>query len=293
MLASVLFVPSAPLLVPELTGPAAADTEPIRAAVISAATELAVVTPHWIAIGVGDVGVLSSVGAGVTTAHDDMAAPDVSLPPSAGSVHARSVHARSVHARSGTFRAYGVDVAVSLDGPAALDGTAASGFPAPDGPDGREAAPLRLPLSMLVAGWLRGQVGAGPVETVVVAPDATPADCARQGAGIADRLQSTDDPVGVVVVGDGATALSAKAPGGGLRQSSVALQERIDRALATADVAALESLDVTECAAGGVSGRAAWQVAAALGASYRAIRVWYADAPFGVGYDVVTWEPSR
>ena len=34
MLAAVVFVPSAPLLVPELAGPAASDTEPVRRAAL-------------------------------------------------------------------------------------------------------------------------------------------------------------------------------------------------------------------------------------------------------------------
>ncbi|MFT4127318.1 MAG: hypothetical protein QM662_13960, partial [Gordonia sp. (in: high G+C Gram-positive bacteria)] len=105
-------------------------------------------------------------------------------------------------------------------------------------------------------------------------------------------LDAGPAPVGVLVVGDGATALSAQAPGGGLRVSAVAVQERIDAALASADRPALAALDPQVCAAEGVGGRTVWQVAAALvGDRAVAPDLRYAAAPFGVGYTVVTWTP--
>mgnify|MGYP001333252857 CR=1 FL=1 len=50
-----------------------------------------------------------------------------------------------------------------------------------------------------------------------VARDALPADCARVGAELRRRIDADPGRVGVLVVADGATALSARAPGGGLR----------------------------------------------------------------------------
>jgi len=41
VLAQITVIPSAPLLVPELAGPGAADTEPVRAAVLAAGQTLA------------------------------------------------------------------------------------------------------------------------------------------------------------------------------------------------------------------------------------------------------------
>lgn len=237
VLASVVFVPSAPLLVPALAGPRAFDAEPIRAATLAAAADLAAASADWVAIGAADT---------------------VDDPALAG---------------CGTFARYGVDVEVCLragdHGPA--------GF---------------LPLSMLIAAWLREQAGAKSVRPVVVAPDTRPAECARIGAELAADVDAAAGPVGVLVVGDGAISLSARAPGGGLREAAVDLQARIDAAIAEADLASLAALDVAECVTEGVAGRVAWQVSAALCAdSAVESELRCAQAPFGVGYDVAVWTP--
>ncbi|MEE3850566.1 hypothetical protein VZC37_09490 [Gordonia sp. LSe1-13] len=242
MLASVVFVPSAPLLVPALAGPDAMDTEPVRAATLAVGRELAGAATTWVAIGARDPA-STQVG------------------------------------RAGTFAAYGVDVPVTLDG-AEFRGT---------GPG--------LPLSMLIAGWVRAEAGTGgvepvTVEPVTVAPDASPADCAAVGSQLRERVDGDSTPVGVLVVADGSTALSARAPGGGLRPEAVELQQRIDEAIGSADTAALAELTVDDCAAAGVGGRPAWQVAAELCAGRTLnTQVTYRAAPFGVGYVVASWTP--
>lgn len=248
VLASVVFVPSAPLLVPEVAGPGATDTEAVRAATRAAGRELAGAATSWVAIGAGD---------------DDSTAPG---------------------GLAGSFRRYGVDVAVSL------------GVPGPrtrvPEPEQAAAQHLDLPLSMLIAGWLRAESGVPRVEPVTTAPGSAAADCARLGAELRTAVDSDPARVGVLVVADGATALSARSPGGGLRPAAVDLQRRIDEALADADTAALAALDPEECAHAGVAGRPAWQVAAALCSGRRWVsRVLYRDAPFGVGYTVATWTP--
>lgn len=75
MLSAVVLTPSAPVLVPELAGAAAAEVAEFRAAALSAAAEL---PDHWVAIGVG--------------AADQVFEPDA----------------------RGTFAGYGVDVPVAL-----------------------------------------------------------------------------------------------------------------------------------------------------------------------------------
>ncbi|OPX15641.1 hypothetical protein B1964_08860, partial [Gordonia sp. i37] len=114
-------------------------------------------------------------------------------------------------------------------------------------------------------------------------------------------LSAVSEPVGLLVVGDGATALSPKAPGGGERASAVRLQKRIDTALECGDLETLADLDAQECDAEGVGGRVAWQVAAAVARASRAHtdvdparldpECLYAAAPFGVGYVVARWTP--
>lgn len=238
-----MFVPSAPLLVPELSGSAATDTVPARDAAVSALAAAATDTDHWLALGAAD-----STPAPTCT---DLASV-------------------------GSFRGYGVDVAVRLQ-----DAPPGTPVPSPSAP---------LPLSMLIAGWLRGQVGIPLVTPCVVAPDATPEECTELGRLMAERISSVPERVSVLAVADGAFALSPKAPGGGLRQSAVDLQTRIDAAIAAGDPEALGALPVGPCVEEGVAGRPAWQVVAALCAGRQMhADVAYAAAPFGVGYTVATW----
>ncbi|MDL9936359.1 hypothetical protein QSJ18_06350 [Gordonia sp. ABSL1-1] len=246
MLAAVVFVPSAPLLVPALAGPAAEDTEPVRSAAVSALTEAVVGAGvrAWVAVGAADKAAIGRMPDG----------------PSRGS-----------------FARYGVDVPVAF----------ASGVDPVQVDDAGE-----MSLSMLIAAWFRAQAGLDRLCPLIVGPQTPPEECMRIGALLGADIEATDEPVGVLVVGDGATALSARAPGGGLRESAVAVQARIDHALATADLAAVGTLTATECEVDGVGGRAAWQVAAGLcnGQDLLARSI-YADAPFGVGYTVARWSP--
>ncbi|WP_035718809.1 hypothetical protein [Gordonia shandongensis] len=242
MLAEVVIIPSAPLLVPELSGPAAVETEPVRAAVTDAVTRLADITPTWIAIGADDE-----------------------------------------HRPRRGFAAFGADLDVSLG--------------ADQRPIGADAED-RLPLSMLIAAWARqtAQDRTGVairIRPEIIAPDSAPTACAERGAQIGRLLDSATEPIGVLVVADGATALSPSAPGGGERSSAVALQQRWDAALAAADRHALEDLDPVDCRAEGVGGRAAVQVVAgAIGSRAMTACTTYAAAPFGVGYTVCRWEPE-
>src|SRR5574340_224011 len=78
VLTAAAFVPSPPLLVPDLTGAAAQESEPLRRAALEAATQLGRAAAEWVAVGVG--------------------AAEATVP--AGAV--------------GTFRGFGVDVRVAL-----------------------------------------------------------------------------------------------------------------------------------------------------------------------------------
>ncbi len=225
MLTEVAIVPSAPLLVPELAGPDAVETETVRAAALAAGTSAATAR-RWVAVGAG--GPLRR------------------------------------------FAAYGADVPVSLT---------------PGGPDSP------LPLSMLVAAWLRGAVAPDcSMEAVVVDPDASPDEIRSATRRVIDLVDADHEPTGLVIVADGATSLSPSAPGGGDRESAHALQSVIDAALRSADVQSLASLDAAACAAEGVGGRAALQVLAGVAAGRElTAHLRYADSPFGVGYTVATW----
>lgn len=174
----------------------------------------------------------------------------------------------------GTFLGFGVDVVVRLG----ADGIGASGTP--------DAA---MPLPALVAGWLRQHTGATEVTVHLVPPDLPAEDCRVLGA----RLAAGDEPVGLLVVGDGSHRHGDRAPG---RPDDRAgpFDNAVHVALAAADPEALLALDEEVAAELGAAGRAPWQVlAGALGAS----RWTCADptllAPFGVAYHLAVLDPAR
>ncbi|MFC9979899.1 hypothetical protein [Gordonia sp. NPDC127522] len=246
MLAAVVFVPSAPLLVPELAGPAASDTEPVRRAALDAVAG-ALGIDRWVAIGTADESTAGLV--------------DEPL--------------------RGTFARFGVDVPVTID--SAITDVAVTDVAVTD--------PLRrMSLSALIAGWIAERMSLGRVSVCSVGSATPPAECVAVGTRLAARLDEGSDAVGVLVVGDGSTALTDKAPGGGRRESAVTLNDTIVAALGSADTDTLVALDPAKCDAEGVGGRVAWQVTAGL-VGDRPVRAVpdFADAPFGVGYVVATW----
>lgn len=178
---------------------------------------------------------------------------------------------------AGTFAGHGVDVVVRL-GP--CPGTA--------GDD--------LPLPLLIAGWLRGQVGE---RSVTVHPETVPAgtapvDCARAGRMLLDRLASVPEPVALLVLGDGAATHTLTAPGS-FDPRAGAFDAAVAAALASVDLAALLGLDAQLAEELWVGGREAWQVgaAAALAAPSRwRGELLHSAAPYGVRYHVALWEPA-
>jgi hypothetical protein len=167
--------------------------------------------------------------------------------------------------RAGTFAGYGVDVRVAL-----------SPF---------AGAPADLPLCALITGWLRGQVNPQASAEVRVFPGGLDADGALdRGRRLRAEIDRAADPVGVLVVADGAHRLTQRAPGGHDPQS-IPVQAALDDALAAADTAALARLPDT------VVGRVAYQVLAALEPSPRTAKELYRGAPYGVGYFAGVWHP--
>ena len=177
---------------------------------------------------------------------------------------------------AGSFAGYGVDVAVTLDP-----------CPAP-------VTDARMPLPLLVAGWLRGQVGPAEitVQVLPVAPGCSAAHCRRLGIELGHQLGGAGELVGLLVLGDGAATHTQRAPGYFDPRA-----DGVDRAVATAlgnaDPDALLDLDPELCRELWVAGREAWQVGAAaaqaLAPAWRG-ELLYSAAPFGVGYHVALWE---
>lgn len=228
VLAAIALTPSAPVLVPELAGAAAAEVAKFRTAAIGAAAAL---PDQWIAIGVGS---------------ED----------------------RVITRVRGTFAGYGADVPVSL-------------CPEPIGPV------AELPLCALFAGWLRGQANPGASVSVRVHPAELDAGAAvARGRLLRDLIDAGDEPVGVLVVADGANTLTQGAPGG-FDPGAEAVQTALDDALAAGDVAVLRDLPDA------VVGRVAYQVLAGLAEpGPRSAAELIRGAPYGVGYFVGTWVPE-
>ncbi|OBH87297.1 hypothetical protein [Mycobacterium scrofulaceum] len=226
MLSGIAIVPSAPLLVPELAGGAAAEVTDLVAAVQAAAAFL---PARWTVIG--------------AAARDGVWGPDA----------------------AGTFAGFGVDVRVGLSP--------------------RAAAPADLPLSALVAGWVRGQVRPdATAEARIYRADRDAETALAEGRALRAELDRSAEPIGVLVVADGANTLTPAAPGG-YDPANADAQLALDDALATGDVAALARLPRQ------IQGRVAFQVLAGLTEpGPRSAKELYRGAPYGVGYFAGAWQ---
>jgi len=248
VLTSAVLVPSAPLLVPELSGDSAESAQ-VRAAASAAVRRLSHEAVQWVGVGV-----------------DSEKAADELWRTGVG------------RGQIGTFAGFGADVRTSLDANAA-------GEPVPS-----------LELCALVAGWLRARTDVEiTVDMHAVSPEASASECREFGHQLRKQLDSDDRPQGLLIVADGASTLTAKAPGS-FDERAAGVQSIIDDALAAGDPEALLALDPQLCRSVGVQGRAAWQVLAGVftdspGSARPRSTVDYSGAPFGVGYHVGTWRP--
>ncbi|MEB4210815.1 hypothetical protein [Mycobacterium sp. 94-17] len=230
MLSAIAIVPSAPVLVPELAGAAAAEVADLAAATLAAA---ALLPDRWVAIGTGP--------------EDDVLDSDA----------------------VGTFAGFGVDVRVRLS-------------PQP-GED--TAPPVAFPVCALLAGWVRGQAQphAG-AQVRVYCADHDDDIAVRRGKDLRAELDRLPEPVGVLVVADGANTLTPAAPGG-YDPGNADAQDALDDALASGDIAALRRLPRQ------ILGRVAFQVLAGLAEpGPRSAKELYRGAPYGVGYFAGAWQ---
>jgi hypothetical protein len=168
--------------------------------------------------------------------------------------------------RSGSFGGYGVDVHVGLS------------------PEIGAVTPL--PLCALITGWVRGQMRPTARAEVRVYAAGHNADAAQaRGRQLRAEIDEAADPIGVLIVGDGAHTLTPAAPGGH-DPGSIDVQRALDNALADGDAAALLRLPAW------IPGRVAWQVLAGLvEPAPRSAKELYRGAPYGVGYFAGVWQP--
>jgi hypothetical protein len=186
----------------------------------------------------------------------------------------------------GTLAGFGVDLTASL-GPS--DSVAASG----------ESEPTRMPASLTVGAWMVAQGGwSGPVTAMSVPDDLRADDAAERG----ERWAAQAPRVAMLVLGESSARLEARAPGGFDPQAPV-MHTVVRDALATIDTDTLLGLDPARATHLMVSGRVTWQVAAGAARAAassgdregvpRGLRgeLRVDEAPYGVGYLVVSWSP--
>ena len=173
----------------------------------------------------------------------------------------------------GSFVGFGVDLVVSLD-PADASGPVDPG----------------LPLPLLIAGWVADRAGApARIRGELVGPAEPPAACAALGAELAAEWAADPEPMGLLVLGDGAATHTERAPGH-FDGRAAAFDAGVAAALRAADRAALAALDVELAGELMAAGRPAWQVlaAATAGLDWRG-ELLHSSAPFGVAYHVAVW----
>ena len=185
MLSAIAIIPSAPVMVPELAGAAAAEWPTCVRRSVAAAASL---PPRWIAVGVG--------------------------------CRRRGDRVRGTAA------------------PSPATASTCGSRCRPDAAD----APAELPLCALIAGWVRGQVKPRrTAEVRVYAADHGVDAALDRGRRLRAEIDEAADPVGVLVVADGANTLTPPAPGG-YDPDSIPAQAALDDALAAGDAAALTRL---------------------------------------------------
>jgi hypothetical protein len=147
-------------------------------------------------------------------------------------------------------------------------------------------SPADLPLCALLAGWVRGQAQPdADAQARVYADDHDAQAAIDLGRQLRAEIDRSTDPVGVLVVADGANTLTPSAPGG-YEPGNADAQLALDDALAGGDVAALTRLPEQ------ILGRVAFQVLAGLTElGPRTAKELYRGAPYGVGYFAGAWQP--
>jgi hypothetical protein len=170
----------------------------------------------------------------------------------------------------GSFAGYGADVRVRLSPRA----------------DEQRQPVTDFPICALIAGWLRGQARPDASAQVrVYRHDQDVETALALGRQLRAEIDQAPDPVGVLVVADGANTLTPSAPGG-YDPGNADAQLALDDALANGETAALVRLPEQ------ILGRVAFQALAGLTApGPRSAKELYRGAPYGVGYFAGAWQP--
>ncbi|MFD1533152.1 hypothetical protein [Pseudonocardia aurantiaca] len=176
----------------------------------------------------------------------------------------------------GSFGGFGAEVEVAL------------------APDASAPVDRELPLPLLVAGWVAGAAGAAVrIRGELVAPDEPTPACLTLGAALAAECAADPEPVGLLVVGDGAATHTERAPGY-LDERAGPFDVAVAAALRDADTGALAALDAGLATSLMAAGRAPWQVLAGAAAANGRWRgeLLHSSVPYGVAYHVAVWTPE-
>lgn len=258
MLVAAAVCPQTPLLVPEVAAGAAEELEDVRKASLDAVTRLLDAKPELLLV------LAPTVGAGVRQVRPE-----------------------------GTFRRFGVDVAVGGDvgragsrvdagagaggvgevtgaGAGAGAGAGGAGGVGASGGDSGEAAGEPC-CGLLVGRWLLEAVvdaDVAPCEAWEIGEETAPDECARLGRELGERCQRA----AFLVMADGSARRTLKAPGY-LDERAEPFDDAVARALADADVAALAAIDPMAASEVMAAGRAPWQVLAGAAQAAGAVGV--------------------
>lgn len=253
MLVAAAVCPCPPLLVPDVAAGAAPELDALRSACADAVGLLAAARPDVLVA----VGPAEASGRGVFPA-----------------------------GTPGSFRPFGVALDVRLGRAREGGGEAAAGSPGPAAapPAGADQGRV-LPPSLAVAAWLLRGWNGGQVTGLGVGEPLEPERCAAEGR----TLAASAPRVAMLVMGDGSTSRTVKAPGY-LDERAVGFDAAVAGALATADTDTLARLDPDIAAQLGAAGRAPWQLlAGAAAGGGLSGELLYEAAPYGVGYFVAAW----
>jgi hypothetical protein len=205
-----------------------------------------------------------------TTALDRLyaATPDAIVVVGAG-----SVGSRFGPADFGSFDGFGVRETYALGGRASF------------------ATGVRMPLSLAIGAWLlQARSPAPPRRGFAIASDAPVGACEQLGRFLAEEPER----VALLIMGDG-SAFRADTSPEDADPRAAEFDAGIAKAFVAADPGALLAIDVAVAAELRAAGRAPWQVLAgavlAGGGAWRG-EVLYDSAPYGICYQVATWEPA-
>jgi hypothetical protein len=154
---------------------------------------------------------------------------------------------------------------------------------------GQDNSAQDLPLSLTIGKWLLSEHQVPRAAWWGIAADAPPAECLQLG----EKLAALAPRVALLAMGDGPARRARAAPNAADPEAD-RYDDRVGRALAAGDAAALAALDPGCDRRLEIAGRPAWQALAGAAAEQAFIaQLRYRGAPFEVSYLVASWRRAH